>query len=102
MNDLPAVLARWVRQPGDQGKGLGFNLDVRRLERLEEHIDRSSNRVAMALAALGLYIAGSLLSEHSIGPRIFGEFSRLRGTRPCARLWFTFRLAPGIGRSARL
>lgn len=102
MNDLPAVLGRWVRQLGNEGKGLGLNLDVRGLEHLEERIDRSSNRVALALVTLGLYIAGSLLSQHSIGPRIFGDFPAFVAFAYALALWFTFRLARGIGRSGRL
>lgn len=102
MSDLPAVLGKWVRRLGEEGKGVGFALELQGLERLEQHIDRSSNRVALALVTLGLYIAGSLLSQHSIGPRIFGEFPALGAFAYALALWFTFRLARGIGRSGKL
>ena len=47
------------------------------MEELEQHLDRGSNRVALALVTLGLYIAASLLMQHSIGPRL-GEMPRSR------------------------
>jgi ubiquinone biosynthesis protein len=102
ISDLPVVLGRWVRQLGEEGRGPGLNLELRGLESLEEHIDRSSNRVALALVTLGLYIAGSLLSQHSIGPRILGDFPAFAAAAYALALWFTFRLARGIRRSGKL
>jgi ubiquinone biosynthesis protein len=93
---------QWVRQLGEEGRGPGLNLELRGLESLEEHIDRSSNRVALALVTLGLYIAGSLLSQHSIGPRILGDFPAFAAAAYALALWFTFRLARGIRRSGKL
>jgi ubiquinone biosynthesis protein len=69
---------------------------------LEAHLDRSSNRVALALVTLGLYIAGSLLMLHSVGPRLYGELPALAALAYALALWFTFRLARGIARSGRL
>jgi ubiquinone biosynthesis protein len=71
------------------------------MEELEKHIDRSSNRVALALVTLGLYIAASLLMQHSIGPRL-GEMSALAAAGYALALWFTWRLARGISRSGKL
>lgn len=102
VSDLPAVMGRWVRRLGEEGKGIGFTLELQGLEPLEQHIDRSSNRLALALVTLGLYIAGSLLSQHSIGPRIFGDFPAFGALAYALALWFTFRLVRGIGRSGRL
>jgi hypothetical protein len=61
MQELPSVLGSWTRRLSQEGEGLGLSLRLHGLERLEAHLDRSSNRVALALATLGLYIAGSLL-----------------------------------------
>uniref|UniRef100_UPI003704D361 hypothetical protein n=1 Tax=Mesorhizobium atlanticum TaxID=2233532 RepID=UPI003704D361 len=58
-NDLPAVIRSWTRQLVQEGGGLGLSLHVRELKGLNEHIDRGSNRLALGLVALGLYIAGS-------------------------------------------
>lgn len=100
--ELPTILSGWMRQFGDGSKVPALGLEVRGLEGLEVHIDRSSNRLALSLVTLGLYIAGSLLSQHSIGPRIFGDFPAFAAVAYAIALWFTFRIARGIGRSGRL
>ena len=102
MNDLPTVLGSWIRRLHREGEGLSMNLRVQGRESLEEHLDRSSNRLALALVTLGLYIAGSLLMQHSIGPRLYGYFPALAAFAFGLALWFTFRLARGIARSGRL
>lgn len=98
MNDLPTVLGSWIRRLDREGEGLGMNLRVQGLEGLETHLDRSSNRLALALVTLGLYIAGSLLMQHSIGPRVYGDIPFLAAFAFGLALWFTFRLARGIAR----
>ena len=102
IHDLPAVLGSWIRRLNQEGEGLGVNLRVRGLRGLEEHLDRSSNRLALALVALGLYIAGSLLMLHSIGPRLYDDIPALAAFAYGLALWFTFRLARGITRSGKL
>lgn len=102
MHDLPAVLGSWIRRLNQEGEGLGVNLRLRGLDGLEEHLDRSSNRLALALVTLGLYIAGSLLMQHSIGPSLYGDIPVLAALAYGLALWFTFRLARGIARSGRL
>jgi ubiquinone biosynthesis protein len=102
MQDLPAALGSWTRRLGQEGEGLGLSLRLRGLDGLEAHLDRSSNRVALALVTLGLYIAGSLLMLHSIGPRIYDDVPVLAALAYALALWFTFRLARAIGRSGRL
>lgn len=102
MNDLPEVLGRWMRRLGEDGGRLGIKVELQGLERLEDRVDRSSNRLALALVALGLYIAGSLLTQHSIGPRIYGDFPAFGAIGYALALWLTFRLARGIGRSGKL
>lgn len=101
-HDLPAILASWTRRLNQEGEGLGLSVRLQGLDGLEEHIDRSSNRVALALVTLGLYIAGSLLMQHSIGPRLYGEVPALAAVAYGLALWFTFRLVRGIARSGRL
>jgi len=71
------------------------------MEELEQTIARGSNRVALALVTLGLYIAASLLMQHSIGPRL-GEMPLLAAVGYALALWFTWRLARGISRSGKL
>ncbi len=93
MHDLPAVLGSWTRRLDRDGEGLGLSLRLRDLGSLEEHLDRASNRLSLALVTLGLYVAGSLLMQHSFGPRIFGGLPALAALAYGLALWFTFRLA---------
>lgn len=97
--DLPPALGRWLH--GARTHGLEMPLRHRGLEQLAEHIDRSSNRMALAMVTLGLYIAASLLMQHSLGPRL-GGIPLLAGLGYGLALWFTWRLARGISRSGRL
>ncbi len=97
--ELPASLSALVRRL--RSEGLQLRLQHHGLEDLEGHIDRSSNRMALALVTLGLYIAASLLMQNSLGPRLAGmPLLALFGY--ALALWFTFRLVRGISRSGRL
>jgi ubiquinone biosynthesis protein len=102
VQELPEALFSWARRLGRRGGGLGISLEVQALDRLAEHIDRSSNRLSLALVTLGLYVAGSLLMQHSIGPRLWGGMPALAAFAYALALWFTWRLARGIARSGKL
>lgn len=84
------------------GATLTIGLQHEGLKSFEQHIERSSNRVALALVTLGLYIAASLLMQYSLGPRLMGDLPLLAAIGYALALWFTFRLARGISRSGRL
>lgn len=102
MQDLPAVLGSWMRRLNQEGEGLGLSLRVHELHDLKEHFTRSSNRLALALVTLGLYVAGSLLMLHSVGPRIWGDMPAFAAFAFALALWFTWRLARAISRSGGL
>ena len=102
LHDLPAIIGSWTRRLSREGEGLGLSLRLHGLSGLEDRLDRSSNRLALALVTLGLYIAGSLLMQHSIGPRLYDDMPALAAFAYALALWFTFRLARGIARSGRL
>ena len=102
MHDLPAVLGSWTRRLSQEGEGLGLSLRLQGLDKFFDHVDRSSNRLALALVTLGLYIAGSLLMQHSLGPRIYGDTPALAALAFGLALWFTWRLARGVARSGKL
>jgi ubiquinone biosynthesis protein len=102
MHGLPAALGTLGRRLSQEGKGLGVTLRIRELDDLKQHLDRSSNRLALAMVTLGLYVSGSLLMQHSIGPRIYGEVPLLAAAAFALALWLTFRLVRGISRSGRL
>ncbi len=99
MKEIPAELGAWIHRI--RLNGLEMRVQHHGMEGLEQHLDRSSNRVALALVTLGLYIAASLLMQHSIGPR-FGGMPVLGMAGYALALWFTWRLARGIARSGRL
>lgn len=102
VQDLPAVAAAWLHKTLRDGGRPTLALRHEGLDSLESHLDRSGNRVALALVTLGLYIAASLLMQHSLGPRLFGEMPLFAALGYALALWFTFRLARGISRSGRL
>ena len=85
----PCNSRSWIRRLNQEGEGLGLSVRLQGLDGLEAHIDRSSNRVALALVTLGLYIAGSLLMQHSLGPRLYGEVPALAAVAYGLALWFT-------------
>ncbi len=96
---IPQAVAKLLHRA--RAGGLGVRLQHQGLEDLEKHIDRSSNRMALSLVTLGLWIAASLLMQHSIGPRIWDmPFLALVGY--ALALWFTLRLVRAISRSGRL
>ena len=68
--DLPALAARVLRQV--RSDGIGINVRVDRMRTLEEELRRSSDKMSVALVTLGLYIASSLLMQHSLGPQLWG------------------------------
>jgi ubiquinone biosynthesis protein len=93
--ELPQTAARWVHRLRRQGPGLGVRVDD--LRSLGDDIERSSNRMALALVTLGLYIAASLLMQHSLGPQLWGvPVLALIGY--LLALVFTLRLVRAAGR----
>lgn len=99
VHELPAELGAWIHRI--RAQGLELQVQHHGMEELGQHLDRSSNRVALALVTLGLYIAASLLMQHSIGPRL-GEMPLLAAAGYALALWFTLRLARGISHSGKL
>lgn len=89
---IPDRLSSLVRKA--RAGTLGIRLNHHGLENLERQIERASRRVALSLVTLGLYIAASLLMQHSIGPRIF-DFPLLAALGYGLALWLTFHLIKG-------
>jgi len=76
---------------------LGIEINHRGLGSLETHIERASSRMALSLVALGLYIAASLLMQHSIGPQIF-DFPVLAALGYGLAGWLTVRVVKGANK----
>jgi ubiquinone biosynthesis protein len=98
---LPALLAQWLHRAQRGGGGLPLSLHVDSLHMASRRAGRSIDRLALALVALGLYIAASLLMQHSLGPRIFGELPLLAAIGYALALWFTMRIVRGISAADR-
>lgn len=99
VQELPGELGLWLRRV--RRNGLEFKVRHGGLQDFEHHIDRSSNRVALALVILGLYIASSVLMQGGQGPHIADmPVTALFGF--ALALWFTLRLVRAIIRSGRL
>lgn len=49
-------------------------------------------RAKVALVALGLYVAASLLLQHSVSPRIAGGLPLFAAIGCALALWFTWRI----------
>lgn len=97
--DLPAELSRLVRAVRERGVELPLRL--RGLDEFGKHIERSGNRVVVALLAGGLFVAASLLMQHSIGPR-WWNFPALSMVGYAWALWLAMKLLRAIGRGGDL
>lgn len=102
VQDVPSALGAWLRKAQREGTGLPPTVRLEGVDDAELRLERVGNRLALALVTLGLYVAASLLMQHSIGPRLLGSLPLLAAFGYGLALWFTFRLAAGIARSGRL
>jgi ubiquinone biosynthesis protein len=93
---LPDAAARLLHRAG---RGGGLPLRFPDVASAAGRVGRAADRIAIALVTLGLYIAASLLMQHSIGPRIFGDLPLLGAIGYALALWFTFRLVRSIDRT---
>lgn len=89
VQQMPTELARLLHRLRTDG----VELSVRHhgLDALRGELARGSSRIALALVTLGLYVAASLLMQHSLGPR-WGETPVLAVLGYVAALALTWRL----------
>lgn len=83
-------------------RGLALPVRLPDVSAAAGRMGRAADRVAVALVTLGLYIAASLLMQHSAGPRILGNLPVLAAIGYGLALWFTFRLVRNIDRTEGL
>jgi ubiquinone biosynthesis protein len=84
MHDLPAVLGSWMRRLSREGEGFGLSLRVHGLRELEERLDRTATGSRWRSSRSASTSQGSLLMQHSLGPRIFGDLPILAAILLCA------------------
>ncbi|ACG80136.1 conserved hypothetical protein (plasmid) [Phenylobacterium zucineum HLK1] len=94
--ELPDQISQLLRRASNGG---GLSLRFPDVVNAAGRLGRAADRIAIALVALGLYIAASLLMQHSIGPRILGDLPLLAAVGYALALWFTFRLVRSIDRT---
>lgn len=70
LKELPAGLSRMMHRLRSEGLAVAFHHAG--LDEMRHEVKRAGNKIALALISVGLYIAASLLMQHSIGPRIAG------------------------------
>jgi ubiquinone biosynthesis protein len=95
LQQIPEHLSRLVHKV--RAGQLGIQVDHHGLDSLVTHIESASSRMALSLVALGLYIAASLLMQHSIGPQIF-EYPVLAALGYGLAGWLTFRVVRGAAK----
>ena len=70
LGDLPKNLLRLNRNL--QSGRLNVNLDLKRLDTLNRHLEYSANRLTMGMVTAALIIGSSILLSSNIGPKLFG------------------------------
>jgi ubiquinone biosynthesis protein len=88
---LLATTVRHVRR-----HGLKLQIEHEGLPEFGSTHLKAANRVSIALVTLGLYLAASLLMQHSMGP-IVGGLPILAVAGYIAALWYTARLIRAVG-----
>ena len=78
-------------------RGFKLQVDHEGLPQLGGTHLRAANRVSVALVTLGLYLASSLLMQHSLGP-VVGGWPVLAVAGYLAAIWATIRLFHAVGR----
>ena len=99
VQDLPLALGSTLRRMRNEGPD--WPIPRKEIADLKRNINRGTNRLVLSLVTLGLYIASSLLMQHSIGPRV-GNVPVLAVIGYALALWFTLRLVFAINRSGEL
>lgn len=90
--ELPGIAARWLSRVRTEGLSLQLQGDA--LRGMTEEIRSSTARLSLALVTLGLYIASSLLMQHSLAPQVWGVPLLALGGYGLA-LMFTVRIVRG-------
>jgi ubiquinone biosynthesis protein len=89
---LLAVTVRHVRR-----RGLKLQVEHEGLREIGGHLVKGASRMSVALVTLGLYLAASLLMQHSMGPIVWGV-PVLAVLGYIAALWYTVRLIRAVGK----
>jgi ubiquinone biosynthesis protein len=97
----PATVARTLGRLG-ASEGLSLPVHLPEVAAAATRMARAADRIALSLVTLGLYIAASLLMQHSLGPRFPGDLPVLAAVGYALALWFTLRLVRSIAATGGL
>jgi ubiquinone biosynthesis protein len=89
---LLAITVRHVRR-----RGLKLQVEHEGLREIGGLLLKGASRMSVALVTLGLYLAASLLMQHSMGPIVWGV-PVLAVLGYVAALWYTVRLIRAVGK----
>lgn len=70
LDSLPENLLR-LSQRLNQGR-FSIDLDLQRLDELNQHLDRTANRLTMGIVTAALIIGSSIVLASNTGPKLFG------------------------------
>lgn len=93
---LPAAISRMMHRLHSDGVVVSFHHAG--LDEMRNEVKHASNKISLALITLGLYIAASLLMQHSVGPRIAG-MPVLAAFGYGLALWLTLRVVRSTTKS---
>ena len=98
---LPTLAAQWLKDARREGGRIPISLRIASLQGASRPIVGSMDRLALALVALGLYVAASLLMQHSVGPRVFGQWPLFAVIGYALAIWLTLRIVRGARAAER-
>lgn len=98
---LPAAIASGLSKARRTGFHPEIKIRLAELESVRAGVERTGNRLAVAIVTLGLFVGASLLMQHSIGPKIMGV-PALALAGYLLALWYTVRLVRAIARAGHL
>lgn len=96
LQDAPGRLAQMARSVREEG--VEIPLRIKDLDGFGRRLEHSVNRLVLALLAGVLFIAASLLMQHSIGPRLWG-MPTLSLIGYLWAMWLTVRLLRSVSRA---
>lgn len=93
--EMPQGLGKIVHRI--RAEGLSVTFHHAGLKEMQKEVRQTGVRVSLALLALGLYVAASLLMQHSLGPTI-GGIPILAAAGYALALWTTVKVLLSISR----
>jgi len=101
MIDFPEVLASQLNRMRTRGARPQIGVSISEVPAASATLERTVNRLSLAVVTLGLFVGSSLLMQHSIGPQLF-KVPALALAGYALAIWYTIRIARAVSRPGRL